>query len=120
MNKRLNNILKNTLYVHKEIMDDVSLCSETRWLNKEVKDSLLLYKGDNIDGITCSNCVVLSLSDEFTLNNKTSLKMTLSTDIENVIPRPWPSVRIKLNSKDLSVRKWDGMSSIIKNRRCCL
>ena len=42
MNKRLNNILKNTLYVHKEIMDDVSLCSEARWLNKEVKDSLLL------------------------------------------------------------------------------
>ena len=102
MNKRLENILKNTLYVHKEIMDDVSLCSETRWLNKEVKDSLLLYKGDTIEGITCSNCVVLSLSDEFTLNNKTSLKMTLSTDIENVIPRPWPSVRIKLNNKDLT------------------
>lgn len=102
MNKRLENILKNTLNVHKEIMEDSSLGAEKRWLEKEVKESLLLYKGDTLEGITCSSCVELSISNEFVLENTSSLKMKLSTDIENVIPRPWPSVRIKLNNLDLT------------------
>ena len=99
MQNNLKNMLQKSLYVHKEIMDDEKNGALYRWNNKEVIDKVLLYNGDTLDNITASSCVGLSLSSEV---SDTSLKLSLSTDIENVIPRPWPSVRIKLGGIDLT------------------
>ncbi len=99
MENNLKNILKKSLYVHKEIMDDEKNGALYRWNNKEVLDKVLLYNGDSLDNVTASTCVDLSLSSEV---SDSSLKLKLSTDIENVIPRPWPSVRIKLGGIDLT------------------
>ena len=99
MENKLKNILQKSLYVHKEVMDDEKNGALYRWNNKEVLDKVLLYNGDTLDNVTASSCVGLSLSSEV---SDTALKLSLSTDIENVIPRPWPSVRIKLGGVDLS------------------
>ena len=99
MSKKVENILKKSLYVHKEVFDDEKNSALYRWNNKEVYDKVLLYNGDTLDNITASSCVELSLSNEV---SDSSLKLSLSTDIENVIPRPWPSVRIKLGGVDLT------------------
>lgn len=99
MENNLKNMLKKSLYVHKEIMDDEKNGALYRWNNKEVLDKVLLYNGDRLDNVTASTSVDLSLSNEV---SESSLKLKLSTDIENVIPRPWPSVRIKLGGVDLT------------------
>lgn len=99
MSKKVENLLKKSLYVHKEVFDDEKNSALYRWNNKEVLDKVLLYNGDTLDNVTASSCVELSLSNEV---SDSSLKLMLSTDIENVIPRPWPSVRIKLGGVDLT------------------
>lgn len=99
MSKKVENILRKTLYVHKEILDDEKNGALYRWNNKEIKDKVLLYNGDTLENIIASSCAELSLSNEV---SDCSLKLKLSTDIENVIPRPWPSVRIKLGGIDLT------------------
>ncbi len=99
MSKKLDSILKKSLYVHKEIMDDEKNSALYRWNNKEILDKVLLYNGDKLDNVTASSCVELSLSNEVC---DSALKLSLSTDIENVIPRPWPSVRINLGGIDLT------------------
>ena len=99
MENNLKNMLKKSLYVHKEIMDDEKNGALYRWNNKEVLDKVLLYNGNSLDNVTASSCVDLSLSTEV---SDSSLKLKLSTEIENVIPRPWPSVRIKLGGIDLT------------------
>ena len=99
MSKKVENILKKSLYVHKEVFDDEKNSALYRWNNKEVLSKSLLFNGDTLDNVTASSCVELSLSNEV---SDTALKLSLSTDIENVIPRPWPSVRINLGGIDLS------------------
>ena len=99
MENKLKNLLNKSLYVHKEILDDEENGALYRWNHKTVYDKVLLYNGDSLENITASSCVNLSLSNEV---SDSSLKLSLSTDIENVIPRPWPSVRIKLGGIDLT------------------
>lgn len=102
MNKELEQLLKNSLYVHKEVFDDECNSASHRWLNKKIYDKVCLYNGDTLDNICYKDVLSVSLSDECTLSNNTSLKVVLSTDVENVIPRPWPSIRIKLGGIDLT------------------
>ena len=99
MENKLKNLLNKSLYVHKEILDDEENGALYRWNHKTVYDKVLLYNGDSLENITASSCVNLSLSNEV---SDSSLKLSLSTDIENVIPRPWPSGRIKLGGLDLT------------------
>ena len=102
MTKDLNKILKSSLYAHKEIFDDEKNGAQYRWQNKVVKDFIYLYKGNTLDNVSYKDVLEVSITNELYLTNNTSLKITLSTDVENVIPRPWPSVRIKLNNLDLT------------------
>ncbi len=102
MNKELEKILKNSLYVHKEISDNALNSAQTRWLNKKVAASLCLYDGTSLDNVTTNACLNVSVDNEIYLTKESSLKIELSTDVENVIPRPWPSVKIKLPVSDLT------------------
>ena len=99
---KLSKMLEESLYVHKELKDDIKNGAYYRWSNKKVLKSKTIYKGDTLDNITCSACTTISLSNEFVKTGKTSLLIHNSTDVENVSPRPWPSVRINVKEFDLS------------------
>lgn len=102
MQKNLNELLEKSLYVHKELKAKEEDGANYRWINKKVYDSLVIYDGSSLDKVEKSACTSLSIDHEVYLTNASSLKMTASTDIENVIPRPWPSIHIKLDHLDLS------------------
>lgn len=99
-NTNLENLLNNSLYVHKELECNDRDSALYRWLNKKVYNSILLYDGSSLDNIIPNSDAPVSISNDIKLNGS-SLKISLSTDIEGKERRPWPSVKLNLNNCSL-------------------
>jgi len=98
----LQKMLIETQFVHKEIKENKEEGANEAWLKKQASEIKIIYEGTRIDNIRFTECSDISLSNEITLNYETSLRIYHSTDVENVIPRPWPSIKIDIDEVDLS------------------
>ena len=105
-------ILRKSIYVHKEIKEDEANGSKARWDKKEILDKKVIYEGDTLDNFVISKDAKCSISD-FSLNGK-SLKITTSTDIENVSPRPLIALHYLLKDHDLTKYNRISMDIYIK------
>lgn len=100
--EELKKMLEDSLWAHKEVKENVSDGAYYRWLNKKVLDSKLIYNGDTLDNVIANACLDISIDNNVYLNGSSSLKIYNKTTVENVIPRPWPSVKINVEEFDLS------------------
>lgn len=102
MNQDLKKLLYRSLYVHKEIVANDADSAETRWLNKKIYDTVCLYDGTSLDNIELKDCLEASIDHQQYLTAGSSLKILLSTDVENVVPRPSPVIKIMLPIHNLT------------------
>ena len=93
-NQKVEKLLKESLLIHKEIKEEYENSAEFRWKNKVVEESYSLYDGDTINNVTYKDCLKVEISNELKETGSSALKITNSTNVENIIPRPWPSVVI--------------------------
>ena len=101
--EKLEKILQESLYVHKEIPEEnEENGAYNKWLKKEVKNKLILFKCDNKN----IEKVILNGRGKVTIDNETfpyrTLKIETNTDIENVYPRPNTAIKISFDEIDLS------------------
>lgn len=98
---KVEQLKKTSKYAHKvmtiEKIDDASF----RWHNKEVIDRLCLYRSNTLENVTLNGKANLSLSNEYTYNNEMSLYFEADTKVENVIPRPFPNIKIHFDKVNL-------------------
>lgn len=76
--------------------------ANTRWQNKEVKESITLYDGTSFNNITYKEGLKCSISSEEFLSNGKSLKVEGNTYAEGISPRPTLGISIELHDLDLS------------------
>ena len=108
---KLDELIIKSNGARRDIAIDITKSAEYRFQNKEVKDKLVLFNGDTLDGVTLSGRGSLSLSSKYSVQNKFCLCVTTNTDIENITPRPSTSLRFDLGNRDLS--KYNRMSALI-------
>lgn len=102
----VNKLIEDSFYAHKEMFDDYKNCAEYRWLNKEVKEELLLFDGSSLDKVELRNANIehqakIGLSRKYAIHGF-SLYATANTKIENIKPRPTFSLKINFGQIDLS------------------
>ena len=98
---KLEKLIKESKYAHKEMkvnpLDDAS----TRWHKKEVLRKLCLYHSNTLENVTLNGKASIKLSNEYTFNNEMSLCFEADTKVENVFPRPFPNIKINFEKKNL-------------------
>ncbi|MCL2739379.1 MAG: glycoside hydrolase family 9 protein [Bacteroidales bacterium] len=99
---KLDKLLKDSSYVHKEISQDLSECAETRWLNKKVEDFVTIYSTGDSENLRVSGRATLELSQDKKYEGKNCICLTTDTSIENIPSRPGCGLTITLNKTDLS------------------
>lgn len=87
------------------IKEDVNSGANTRWLNKEVKDKLLLHDFRNLNNVTFKG---LGSVDLVNFDNENLVCLSTNTDIEHVKPRP--STNILLNLLGVNLDKYNRIS----------
>lgn len=87
-----------TRFMQPNIEEDAN----TRWINKDVKESITLYNADSLDGIVYNDMLDVSITSEFYKTCGKSLKVVGNTFAEGISPRPTLGVVIPLNNLDLS------------------
>ena len=106
--KKLEKLIKDSCYAHKTMKINSEDEATYRWHNKKVVDSLCLYHSNTLENVLLKGPATLDLSDEITYNNNMSLHFVADTKVENVIPRPFPSIKISLNN--LNLEKYNRLS----------
>lgn len=109
--EKTQKMIKDSLYVHKEIKDDYKNCSENRWLKKRVYNKKVLFNGNDIDKVKKPTSGEISISKEIYKTGESSLKLMVNTNIENVIPRP--SCALMISFKETDLTKYNRISSWI-------
>ncbi|MCL2727925.1 MAG: glycoside hydrolase family 9 protein [Bacteroidales bacterium] len=102
MPSRLKKLIKISSYAHKEMIEDLSECSETRWLSKKVERSIPIYSGESIGNVTVSGRATLEVAKEMKHEGKSCICLTTNTEIENIQPRAGCGIEINLGKIDLS------------------
>lgn len=100
MNK-LDKLIKESKYAHIPMTINPQDDASTRWNNKKIYDEICLYHSNTLENVTLNGQAILDLSDEYTYNNEMSLHFVADTKIENITPRPFPSIKIALNKLNL-------------------
>lgn len=89
--------------MHKEkiglIKENYNNSSEKRWLDKPVKEEIILHDFKTMENLIHSGIGEANL-EEFE-NNKI-LKVVTNTDIEHLVPRPSTNIRVNFGNIDLS------------------
>ena len=86
----------------REFNVDLRDSAEYRFLNKEVFDRLVIFDGSDLDCVSLNGRGSLSLSPKVSENEKMILCVSTNTEIENITPRPFTELKIKLHHQDLS------------------
>ena len=99
-------LIEESFFAYKEMPADFKNSAEYRWLNKEVKDELLLFDCSRIDKVELRNTnpnheATMHLSKKYALHDF-SLLLEANAKIENIKPRPVFSIKINLDNIDLS------------------
>lgn len=104
MNDKIKQLLENTDYVHEEIINDQENCSYSRWLNKNVLKSKVIYEPmfDNFNRVTKPLAGTLELSKKFTYDTDYSLLLKENTNVEGMAVRPNCGITIDIDEQDLS------------------
>ena len=104
MNDKIKQLLENTDYVHEEIINDQENCSYSRWLNKNVLKSEVIYEPmfDNFNRVTKPLAGTLELSKKFTYDTDYSLLLKENTNVEGMAVRPNCGITIDIDEQDLS------------------
>ncbi|MBQ8293610.1 MAG: glycoside hydrolase family 9 protein [Bacilli bacterium] len=103
MNKTyLENLIKKSNYAHLPMNINPNDEAGNRWKNKKVFDKICLYHSNSLDNVILNGQAKIELSDEYTYENEMSLKFTADTKVENVSPRPFPTIKISLNKLNLN------------------
>ena len=76
--------------------------ANTRWVNKEVKESITLYDGTTLKNVSYKEGLKCSISSEVYLTDEKSLKVEGNTFAEGISPRPTLGISIELHDLDLS------------------
>ena len=100
MNK-LEQLIKTSKMATIAMKENLEDNAYTRWQNKEVYKRLCIYNSNNIDNVSLHGLATIDLSSDIVVDNNMSLHFTANTKVENVIPRPFPSIKIKLDSLNL-------------------
>lgn len=107
MNK-LAKLIEDSKFAHLPMSIDPKDDASIRWNKKKVYEKFCLYHSNTLENVTLNGKAELNLSKEYTLNNDMSLHFVADTKVENVIPRPYPSIKIALDK--LNLEKYNRIS----------
>ena len=85
--------------------------ANTRWVNKEVKESVTLYDGTTLKNVSYKAGLKCSISSDVYLTDEKSLKVEGNTFAEGISPRPTLGISIELHDLDLS--KYNRLSNLV-------
>ncbi len=98
---KLQDLIKNSRCAHLPIQIDKKDDASNRWNNKVIYDAICLYHSNTLENVTLNGLATLNLSNEYTHNNEMSLHFVADTKIENITPRPFPSIKIAFDKINL-------------------
>ena len=93
---------KSSRHAYRFMKPNLEEDSNTRWVNKTVKDSISLYDGTSLDNLIYKAELKCSIAEDVYLTNNKSLKVEGITFAEGIVPRPTLGVIIPFNNLDLS------------------
>ena len=99
---RLEKLLDDNFYAHKEIKENINNGAEPRWFNKKVENFVTIFSGENTEKVTVSGKATLEVAKEVKHDGKKCLCLTTDTKTENIQPRPTCGINIALDKMDLS------------------
>ena len=99
---KVEELKKSSKFATKFMMPNMDEDANTRWVNKKVYDTVTLYDGTSLEGLSYNEGLKVSLSNDVFKTNTSSLKVEGLTYAEGKIPRPTLGVIIPLNNIDLS------------------
>lgn len=99
---KVEELIEKSKYAHLPMNIDVEDDASSRWKKKTVYEKICLYHSNTLENVTLNGKASIDLSDEYTYQNEMSLHFVADTKIENVTPRPFPSIKINLDNLDLS------------------
>ncbi len=99
---KLEQLLKESNYAHKEMKINIQDDASFRWERKEVFDKVCIYHSNTLENVNLNGSFELKLNKELTIDNDCSLHFLANTKVENVTPRPFPSIKIKLDNLNLN------------------
>lgn len=105
---KLEALIKESKYAHKPMKINPKDDASVRWHNKEVIDSICLYHSNTLENVTLNGKANIGLSNEYIFNNEMSLYFEADTKVENVIPRPFPN--IKINFEKINLESYNRIS----------
>ncbi len=99
---KLESLIKQSCMAHQMMVVDQSDDASTRWENKKVYERFCLYHSDTLENVSLNGLAKIDLSTEMTMDNHCSLYFVANTKVENVHPRPFPNIKIKLDNLNLT------------------
>ena len=106
--REVEKLIKDSHHAHIAMKINQEDEATNRWNNKKIEDSLCLYHSNTLENVKLNGLATLDLSNEITYHNNMSLHFVADTKVENVIPRPFPSIKISLNK--LNLEKYNRLS----------
>ena len=106
-NNKLNELLKNSLYVNKLLDEKHENSAYDRLLKKDIIEKEIFFNGDSLNNVSFKEGLDITISDEYALKG-TSLKLACNADIENITPRPWMSIYFDLSN--FNIKKYNRVS----------
>lgn len=97
---KLEKLIIDSRFAHKEIQPDLTASAEERWEEKDVKDFYQLYDGKDLENITLHGIGSVELSDELTHSGNKCILLSTNTDIEDIRPRPFSSIHFTITNND--------------------
>lgn len=98
--ENLNKLIQESFFAHKEMKVDLNHSAETRWNNKKIEKEQIIYDCNTMDHAEFRGVGEFSYTNEMTFNQKQTMKIKTSTDIEDMRPRPSSSIHISLDKQN--------------------
>lgn len=98
--ENLDKLIQESFFANKEMKVDESDSAETRWNNKQVTEEKTIYDCNTMEHAKFHGVGEFSYTNEMQFNNKKTMKIKTSTDIEDMRPRPSSTIHIALDKQD--------------------
>ncbi|HHU56532.1 MAG TPA: hypothetical protein GXZ48_07595 [Acholeplasmataceae bacterium] len=96
---KLDEIITESRFAHREIKPDLESCAETRWLSKPILESKIIHDCNSLENVKLSGIGSIELSD-FSHSGSKSILLKTNTDIEDKRPRPASMIDVAVNKED--------------------
>ena len=97
--------IKQSEFSNKWVNDDISKCASFRWENKKIYDNESLYSNNLKENVELIGVGKIDFEND-------SIILNVNDDIEDLIPRPNCTIKVKLNNHDYT--KYNRISLKIK------